>query len=45
VLFCYLQGMSYKEISHRLGKTQKSVSNAVFRVKRKLRAHYAKNDI
>ncbi|MBR2742429.1 MAG: sigma-70 family RNA polymerase sigma factor [Clostridia bacterium] len=42
VLICYLRGMSYEEISEAIGKTEKSVANAVFRVKRKLRNHYTK---
>jgi RNA polymerase sporulation-specific sigma factor len=42
VMTRYLRGMSYEEISGELGKTPKSVANAVFRIKRKLREHYTK---
>ncbi len=40
VLICYLQGMSYEEISKSIGRPRKSVENAVFRIRRKLRTHY-----
>ena len=43
VLICYLEGMAHKEISVRLGKTQKSVGNAIFRVKKKLQNYYAES--
>jgi len=36
VLQFYLEGMSYKELASRLGKTEKSVDNAVQRIRRKL---------
>ncbi len=35
VLALYLEGYSYREISRRLGKAQKSVDNAVQRIRRK----------
>jgi RNA polymerase sporulation-specific sigma factor len=38
VFSLYLDGLSYSEISQKLGVSLKSVDNAVFRVKRKLRA-------
>ncbi len=37
VLRLYAAGLSYEEISQRLGKTRKSVDSAVFKVKHKLR--------
>ncbi len=37
VLQLYAAGLSYEEISQRLGKTRKSVDSAVFKVKHKLR--------
>lgn len=37
VLRLYARGLSYEEISQRLGKTRKSVDSAVFKVKHKLR--------
>jgi RNA polymerase sporulation-specific sigma factor len=36
VLSCYLSGLSYSEIASQLGKTEKSVDNAVQRIRRKL---------
>ena len=36
VLELYLEGMSYKEMAVRLGKSSKSVDNAVQRIRRKL---------
>ena len=36
VLELYLEGMSYKDMAARLGKTNKSVDNAVQRIRRKL---------
>ncbi len=38
VLRLYLEGFSYKAIGEKLGKTEKSVSNALSRVRKKLRA-------
>lgn len=38
VLKLYLNGLSYKEIGEKLFKTEKSVSSALFRVRKKLRA-------
>ncbi|MBR3935065.1 MAG: RNA polymerase subunit sigma-70, partial [Oscillospiraceae bacterium] len=37
VLRLYLRGFSYKTIAEKLGKTEKSVGNALSRVKNKLR--------
>lgn len=37
VLKYYVQGLSYHEIAQKLGKTEKSIDNAVGRVKQKLR--------
>ena len=37
VLQLYAAGLSYDEISQRLGKTRKSVDSAMFKVKHKLR--------
>jgi DNA-directed RNA polymerase specialized sigma24 family protein len=45
VLICCLDGLSHKETSEKLGKSRKSVENAVFRVKKKLRSRYAKEQI
>ena len=36
VLEMYLQGMSYKEIADRVNKPEKSIDNAVQRIRRKL---------
>lgn len=36
VLGCYLEGLSYNQIAKRLGKTPKSVENALARARRKL---------
>ncbi|MBQ9279173.1 MAG: RNA polymerase sporulation sigma factor SigH [Lachnospiraceae bacterium] len=36
VLSCYLDGLSYQEIAQRLDKTEKSVDNALQRIRRKL---------
>lgn len=41
----YLDGLSYKEISERLGIPPKAVDNAVFRVKKKLRALFSQDKI
>lgn len=38
VLKLYLQGYSYKEISQQLGQSSKSIDNALFRIKTKLRS-------
>lgn len=37
VLYLFLSGLSYREIAERLGKTPKSVDNALQRVRRKLK--------
>ena len=37
VLKLYLGGLSYKSIGEKLGKTEKSIGNALFRVRKKLR--------
>ena len=37
VLEMYLQGLSYKEIALRLNKTEKSIDNAVQRIRKKMR--------
>ena len=37
VLNLYLDGLSYKEIALRLGVTEKSVDNALFRIRKKLK--------
>ncbi|MBQ8004593.1 MAG: sigma-70 family RNA polymerase sigma factor [Oscillospiraceae bacterium] len=39
VLLLYLKGLSYAEISKSVGKPQKSVDNAVSRIRRKLAQH------
>ncbi len=36
VLYCYLDGMSYSEISKAVGKDTKAVDNAIYRIKKKL---------
>jgi len=36
VLEMYLQGMSYKEIAERMGRAEKSIHNAVQRIRRKI---------
>ena len=36
VLEMYLQGMSYKELADRVNKPEKSIDNAVQRIRRKL---------
>ena len=36
VLSLYLEGLSYKEIAEVIGKTPKSIDNALQRIKRKL---------
>ncbi len=36
VLSCYLDGLSYQEIAQRLDKTEKSVDNALQRIRKKL---------
>lgn len=41
VLRLHLDGCSYQEISHRLGRHTKAVDNALQRIKRKLEAHLA----
>lgn len=39
VLALYIDGKSYKEIAERLGKTEKSVDGAVYRIKAKLKEY------
>jgi RNA polymerase sporulation-specific sigma factor len=39
ILRLYLEGLSYREISSRVGRSQKSVDNAVQRIRRKLARH------
>ncbi len=41
VLFLYLDGKSYREIALSLGRTEKSVDNALFRAKSKLKSGYS----
>ena len=36
VLMCYISGKSYSEISKELNKTEKSIDNALQRIKKKL---------
>ena len=40
VFYMYLDGKSYKDIALSLGKTEKSVDNALFRAKKKFRSGY-----
>ena len=44
VLRLYLGGFSYKAIGEKLGKTEKSIGNALSRVRRKLRAEIGPED-
>jgi RNA polymerase sporulation-specific sigma factor len=44
VLRLYLNGFSYKIIGEKLGKTEKSVGNALSRVRKKLRAEIGPED-
>jgi RNA polymerase sporulation-specific sigma factor len=39
----YLTGNSAKKISAALGKNEKSIENAIFRIKRKLRGIFSEN--
>jgi RNA polymerase sporulation-specific sigma factor len=39
VLGDYLDGLSYRDIARRIGRTEKSVDNAVQRIRKKLTAH------
>lgn len=41
VMDCYLEGLSYEEISHRCGKSAKSVDAALQRIRKKLSAAFA----
>ncbi|MGN0570964.1 MAG: sigma-70 family RNA polymerase sigma factor [Candidatus Fimenecus sp.] len=41
VLYLFLSGLSYREIAERLGKTPKSVDNALQRVRHKLKGDWA----
>ena len=36
----YIAGYSVSEIAHSLGKTEKSIDNAIYRVRRKIKQHY-----
>jgi len=44
VIACYLEGMSFQQIADICGTHLKSVDNALWRVKCKLRRHYARAD-
>lgn len=44
VLYCYLDGMSYKDIARAIGKDTKSVDNAISRIKKKLLFLLGKED-
>ena len=44
VLYCYLDGMSYAEISEAVGKDTKAVDNAIYRIKKKLLFLLCKDD-
>lgn len=44
VFTLYLQGCSYKEMARALEKNEKSIDNAVCRMKSKLKKHYNSND-
>ena len=44
VFLMYADGKSYREISEQIGASEKSVDNALFRAKKKLRAHYLSDD-
>ncbi|MBR3611623.1 MAG: sigma-70 family RNA polymerase sigma factor [Oscillospiraceae bacterium] len=44
VLELYLKGFSYKTIGEKLGKTEKSIGNALSRVRKKLRSEMAPED-
>lgn len=39
ILACYLQGCSYREIARQVGRSDKSVDNAVQRIRRKIARH------
>lgn len=43
VLSRYLDGSSYQQIAHQLGRTPKAVENALFRLRRKLRSEQDPN--
>ena len=45
VLTCYLDGRSYEEIAERLACDNKTVDNALQRVKRKVSTHIASREI
>ena len=45
VLGLYLKGLSYREIASRLGSSEKSVDNAVQRIRRKLASNLNSGDI
>ncbi len=44
VLFCYLDGLSYRQIAARVGRGEKAVDNAVQRIRRKLARQNIKGD-
>lgn len=45
VLYCYLRGMSYSEIAKKINKDEKSVDNAIYRIKNKLCFLLRRNDV
>lgn len=44
VLYCYLDGLSYSQIAKIIGKNEKSVDNAISRIKKKLLFLLCKDD-
>lgn len=44
VLFLFLDGLSYRQIAERVGRTEKSVDNAVQRIRRKLARYHSYGD-
>ena len=45
MLFLFLDGLSYRQIAAKLGKTEKAVDNAVQRIRRKLARQSFPGDI